>query len=219
MWNRIITGAAAKAAQPMQWKQSSQSGGNSLQSQSGQTQGGGPENQLRTKITELEAAVQQAFESGRRQGDAVARQELSARLDAVCQKFGGTIDQLAGLRTTVRREAEEDVVKLSVAIARKILHRELTLDPEALHGLVKAAMERVDAREVNRVRTNPEDLPHIQRAIAAVSTQRNIEVIPDPSLERGAAIFETSRGNVDASAETQLREIERGFTDLVRSRR
>jgi len=28
-------------------------------------------------------------------------------------------------------------------------------------------------------------------------------------------IFETTRGSLDASAETQLREIERGFTDLT----
>jgi flagellar assembly protein FliH len=110
-------------------------------------------------------------------------------------------------------------VRLSVAIGRKILHRELTLDPDALHGLVKAAIQRVDARDVSRVRTHPEDLPHIQRAMAAVSTLRNIELVPDPSLERGAAIFETTRGNLDASIETQLREIERGFTDLVRSHR
>jgi flagellar assembly protein FliH len=55
--------------------------------------------------------------------------------------------------------------------------------------------------------------------MAAVSTLRNIELVPDASLERGAAIFETTRGNLDASIETQLREIERGFTDLVRSHR
>ncbi len=219
MSNRILTGSVAKAAQPIQWRQTARPAVPPPTAPEGQAKDSGAETKLRTRITELEAAVQQAFESGRRQGDAVARKELSASLDAVCQKFAGTIDQLAGLRTTVRREAEEDVVKLSVAIARKILHRELSLDPEALHGLVKAALERVDAREVNRVRTNPEDGPHIQRAIAAVSTQRNIEVVPDPALERGAAIFETSRGNVDASAETQLREIERGFTDLVRTRR
>ncbi len=43
-----------------------------------------------------------------------------------------------------------------------------------------------------------------------------IQILPDASLERGSAIFETARGNVDASISAQLGEIERGFVDLVR---
>jgi flagellar assembly protein FliH len=213
MSNRIISGDAAKAAKPLSWPQSH----SVAPAQSDPS----PEQHLHLqgRIRELEASVHQAFQAGRREGDSMARQELSARLDTVCEKFARTIDELAGLRTRIRRESEEDVVKLSAAIGRKILHRELTIDPDALHGLVKAAMQRVDARDVNRVRVHPEDLPNIQRAMAAVSTARNIEMVPDSSLERGAAIFETTRGNLDASIETQLREIERGFTDLVRSHR
>jgi len=219
MSNRIITGAAAKTAKPLEWTQSHPLKPSVSGQPVGQVQNDQLEQQLRTRIRELEGSVQQAFQSGRREGDSMARQELSARLDAVCQTFARTVEEIAGLRTRVRREAEEDVVRLSVAIGRKILHRELTLDPDALHGLVKAAIQRVDARDVSRVRMHPEDFPHVQRAMAAVSTLRNIELIPDPSLERGAAIFETTRGNLDASMETQLREIERGFTDLVRSHR
>ena len=45
---------------------------------------------------------------------------------------------------------------------------------------------------------------------------RRVEVIGDPGLERGAAILDSSRGALDASVETQLAEIERGFADLVR---
>lgn len=218
MSNRIITGAAAKAAKPLAWAPHPPKHG--VPGQPGvQVQNDQLEQQLHARIRELEASVQQAFQSGRREGDSMARQELAARLDAVCATFARTVEEVAGMRARVRREAEEDVVRLSVAIGRKILHRELTLDPDALHGLVKAAMQRVDARDVNRVRMHPEDFPHIQRAMAAVGTLRNIELVPDASLERGAAIFETTRGNLDASIETQLREIERGFTDLVRSHR
>jgi flagellar assembly protein FliH len=219
MSNRIITGAAAKAAKPLDWAQSHAPKPNTPGQPVGQAQDNQLEQQLHARIRELEASVHQAFQSGRREGDSMARQELAARLDAVCETFARTVEEVAGMRTRVRREAEEDVVRLSVAIGRKILHRELTLDPDALHGLVKAAMHRVDARDVSRVRMHPEDFPHIQRAMAAVTTLRNIELVPDASLERGAAIFETTRGNLDASIETQLREIERGFTDLVRSHR
>jgi flagellar biosynthesis/type III secretory pathway protein FliH len=42
-----------------------------------------------------------------------------------------------------------------------------------------------------------------------------VEVIADSSREPGAVIFETSCGNLDASVESQLREIERGLAERL----
>jgi flagellar assembly protein FliH len=43
-----------------------------------------------------------------------------------------------------------------------------------------------------------------------------IEVTSDPTLSPASVILESQHGFLDASVETQLAEIERGFTDLVR---
>jgi flagellar biosynthesis/type III secretory pathway protein FliH len=45
-----------------------------------------------------------------------------------------------------------------------------------------------------------------------------LEVLPDPKLPRGAVTFEIARGALDASVDTQLREIERGLVDEIRTR-
>jgi flagellar assembly protein FliH len=45
-----------------------------------------------------------------------------------------------------------------------------------------------------------------------------VEVIADASREPGAVVFETERGNLDASVDAQLREIERGLADCLRRR-
>ena len=42
-----------------------------------------------------------------------------------------------------------------------------------------------------------------------------VEVIEDPAQEPGATVFEMSRGNLDASIDTHLREIERGLVDRL----
>jgi flagellar biosynthesis/type III secretory pathway protein FliH len=42
-----------------------------------------------------------------------------------------------------------------------------------------------------------------------------VQVVADAKLAQGAAIFESSRGNLDASVEAQLREIEQGLTDRL----
>lgn len=118
----------------------------------------------------------------------------------------------------LRREAEEDLVRLSIEIARRILRREILTDPEAILGLAKAALDRVEAREVIRVRTHPQDARTLETRFAELGMPERCEVSADPRLERGAVILETSRGMFDASVDTQLQEIERGFADLVRRR-
>jgi flagellar assembly protein FliH len=120
------------------------------------------------------------------------------------------------MRQRLRHEAEEDVIALAIAIARRVLHREITMDPGALLGLAKAALEKIDVRELHLVRLHPENVSMVQQELENIGLPRRVEVIADPSLERGAVILETGRGMLDASVETQLVEIERGFADMVR---
>jgi flagellar biosynthesis/type III secretory pathway protein FliH len=54
---------------------------------------------------------------------------------------------VAGAREEVLRRAEADVVKLSIEIARRVLHRELAMDSSALGGLIRAALEKLQAQE------------------------------------------------------------------------
>ena len=46
-----------------------------------------------------------------------------------------------------------------------------------------------------------------------------LEIAPDGSLTPGSVIFETSRGDLDASVDTQLAEIDRGLTDALKRRK
>ena len=56
----------------------------------------------------------------------------------------------------------------------------------------------------------------VRRQLEAMGLPQRCEVLADPALESGAAILETNHGTLDASAETQMEEIERGFADVVR---
>ena len=164
---------------------------------------------------ELERRSQEAFQNGLRQGQNEGRRSAHAEVEAEIAKLGRAVVEVTGLRHTVRREAEEELVRLSLTIARRIIHRELTVDPEALRGLVRSAVEKIELRELHRVRTHPAHAASLARCIEQIGAPQKVEVTGDPSLERGAAILETSRGSMDASVDTQLAEIERGFTDLM----
>jgi flagellar assembly protein FliH len=164
----------------------------------------------------LEQHLQGAYQQGFQDGQGTARKELGGQLDAMAARLARTIEELSGMRQRFRHEAEEEVIALALAIARRILHRELTVAPEALLGLLKAALEKIAIREVHRVHVRPEDAPLVQRHLDQMGLPQRVELIADPALERGAIILDSSRGALDASVETQLAEIERGFADLVR---
>jgi flagellar assembly protein FliH len=168
---------------------------------------------------ECEQRVAEARASGLREGEAAGRKSAADEARPVLERMAKAIDEIASLRPRLRREAEADLVKLAIAIARRVIRREVAIDPEALHGLVLAAFEKLQAREICRVRAHPSQAA----ALAALLRQRAggapIEVVPDPSGDPGSAVFETERGNVDASVETQLGEIERGLADVLRRQR
>jgi flagellar assembly protein FliH len=139
-----------------------------------------------------------------------------AELQPVLERLAATTAEIAALRPRLRREAEADMLQLALAIARRVLRRELAIDPETLHGLVLAALEKLEMQELARIRVHPSQVPAVSTLLHRAGGGPTIEVAPDPSLDRGAAIFETSRGSLDASVETQLQEIERGLADCLR---
>ena len=212
----------ALPAETMKWTPSSESSSvGSFPAQPGVVGGTDQRSrQLQPRIrqleTELSEQTQAAYAKGREEAESSASQQVLARVDAVAATLARGIDEITGLRQRFRHEAEEDVVTLAIAIARRVLHRELTVSPDSLLGLVKAALEKIDMREVHRVRMHPDYAPLLQANLEKIGLPRPVEVIADPALERGAVLVETSRGTLDASVETQLAEIERGFADLVR---
>lgn len=173
------------------------------------------EQQLAAIQMEMPRREEQARQAGYREGEQAGTRAAAAELQPVLQSMARTIEDLTMLRRRFRAEAERDVVKLALAIARRVLYREINMDPEAMLGLVRVALEQIDLRELHRVRLHPVDAPAIERHLAAAGIPGRVEVVADPSLERGAAIFETTRGNLDASISTQLEEIGRGFGDLL----
>jgi len=171
-----------------------------------------PQEPPRAAEPDLAAVRQAAF----REGEMAARAQAQAELRPLIEQLAHAARDLAALRPRLREQAEEDLIRLAVAIARRVVRRELTVDPATITGLVKAALEQLAAGETARLRVHPEHEALVRQFLAEAG-RGLITVAADGALARGSAIFETARGDLDASAETQLAEIERGLTDRFRS--
>ena len=165
----------------------------------------------RSLQTEVAQARQTSFEEGRQKAHQEAAGEVAAALDRLAQK----LNEVAALRNKIRTYAEMDIVRLGLAIAQRILRRELTTDPETIHGLVHAALQKIQNRDILKVRVYPAGAEALKASLARAGAAPAIQVVPDATLKTGDLLFETSVGELDASVETQLQEVERGLADRL----
>lgn len=185
-------------------------------------------NSLNQRIAQLESELgrreQQAreqgqkagYQAGRKEGEAALQKQATEEMQKVVGKLADTTRDLLGWRQQIRAQMEEDLVHLAVAIARRILHRELTVDEGALLGIVHVALTKIELRELAHIRVSAKDRQIVADRLAGAALPSRVEVVGDPTMARGSLIFETTRGNLDCSIEAQLQEIDRGLADVVR---
>ena len=159
---------------------------------------------------------QEAYHRGFTEGKVAGQQQAGAELQPVFDQLGRSLASLVSLRSRIRADAEGDLLKLAISIARRVLHRELTLDPESMEGLIRVALDKLQSRELCRVRVHPDQEQPIRKSLERFSNSQKVELIADASLQCGDVLFETAHGNLDASIESQLGEIERGLADRMR---
>jgi flagellar assembly protein FliH len=176
-----------------------------------------PAHPLQARIAELEQELEkrarEAHEAGYGKGEAAGKAEVQDEVRAAVQRLAECIAGVDEYRSRLHRQTEVDAVRLSVAIARRVLRRELTVDPSAIEGLVGAALQRLQSQETCRVKMHPDYISALSAAIERLGMSAKVEVVADAAQEPGAAVFEMPRGNLDASIDSQLREIERGLVD------
>jgi flagellar assembly protein FliH len=216
MSSRLIRPDDARSAGATAWRPPDRRRANFARSPEPQIQLAGAlaENMQRDMDAQAQAAYQQAYAAG----EAAGIQRASERIEPAAAALNRMTQELTSLRPKFRAEVEQDTVKLAIAIARRVLHRELATDPEAILGLVIAAFQKLDARETRRLRMCPADAAILHEYRARLDFPSGLEIVADASLSPGGVVFETSRGELDASVATQLAEIDRGFTDLLRRR-
>ena len=155
------------------------------------------------------------FEEGEAQAGARFERELTAEREAIAK----AVHDFAREREGYFCRVEAEVVKLAVEIARKILHREVQVDPLLLAGVVRVALEKISAGTSVRLRVHPDHVYAWHDFFANQQDHRPVpELLGDATLGMGHCVLETALGTTDLTLEAQLAEIERGFFDLLAQR-
>lgn len=144
-------------------------------------------------------------------------QEMEARAASIQAKLEDLCGQFSKERTKYFAGVEAEVVRLALAVASRILHREVILDPLLLRGAVRVALERLKENSGISLQI-PKSQEEDWKGLLEETAGREITVVADPRLQAGECLLETSVGRVDLGIQAQLEEIERGFFDLLQQR-
>lgn len=165
--------------------------------------------QIAARVKEAYAA---GFADGELKGRAAGRIAVEGQINALM----ATIGKLGELKPQLRQEAEGELIQLSLAIARRVLQRELSVDPDALKGIVSAAVQKIQGQQLTTIRLHPDLHPAMMRAAAGNAYLKDSTVVPDATLPWGSVLFDSTRGVLDVSIDSQLDEISSGLADRLR---
>ena len=161
------------------------------------------------------------FEDGRlagiEEGRALERQAHAAAQAAVdrqrTQELSGLLARFDAEHDRFFKCAEQQVVRLALAIAERILRHQAELDPLLLTGAVRTALGQLSDSTETRLRVPAADFDLWAETIAHLPHPGlRPTVIPDESMRTGDCVIETSMGTADVGLAAQLGELTRSLT-------
>ncbi|MCU1401718.1 MAG: hypothetical protein JWM70_42 [Microbacteriaceae bacterium] len=145
---------------------------------------------LRTAALEL-TAQRAAFDAEHR----AMMQEGQERIDEAVALLAVAARALNDRAIPLQEQAQDTLVSSALELAEAVLEYELSDGHNSARTALARVLGHVDPATVVTVRMNPSDLVMLDRASLDGA---NVELTPDPHLQRGDAIADFAEGYLDA---------------------
>lgn len=161
------------------------------------------------ELEEIERkAHEEAYAIGREAGLTSARaetQQAIEQLKAQVARMSGVFDKLSKPLEAMDAQVEQQLVNLSLSIARQLVRRELKTDPAQVIAIIRetVGLLPVAARDV-RVHLHPEDAAVVRDKLATPTADRAWSIVEDPVMTRGGCRVTTDTAQIDARLETRI---------------
>jgi len=180
--------------------------------------GGEPANLEQRLAEETRRSFESGRERGRLEGRQAERDAYAAELQAIeerrTRQAAELVSSFAQARDQYLQVVEQEVVRLALAIAARILRREAQMDPLLLTGAVRVALGQLSGSTEVKLQVPVAELELWTTAIALIpNLALKPIVIAGEDMRLGDCRIETAQGSVDLGIRSQLGEIERGFFD------
>lgn len=158
------------------------------------------------------AGFEKGLAEGRAKGEAAAREQVAAQLATLDRAWCEALGAFERERAALLHEAREDVLRLALRIARRVIGREVDADERVAVEQVRAALEQLSRATSVLVQIHPDDEAVVRKALpelAALHPQlEHAQLSPEAGIDRGGCVVTTPEGGaIDARIETQVQRI------------
>ena len=161
---------------------------------------------------------EKAYAKGFARGEKAGIESGKEKIESVVNSINKGLSELIKIRQDIYLETEQEIVKLSMAIARKIVCNEIRVNKDTVVNVVKEALEKVEGNEKVKVKLSSKDFQFIKSKkpgiIDKITNIENVGFEMDESIPDGGCIIETISGDIDARIEKQFQAVEEAFESL-----
>ncbi|WP_447968375.1 FliH/SctL family protein [Nitrospira sp. M1] len=153
----------------------------------------------------------QAFAAGKVAGIEEGKRQCRLEVDQETQRALMLVEQMAAARAHMLQQVESDVVALALAIAKKVIHREVSMHKEVVVEQVNHIFKQLSTASGVSLHVHPDDVDSLQTLQGQLTTLDGtsppIRIESDPAIEVGGCILQTEGLYIDAGIESQLKII------------
>ena len=155
---------------------------------------------------------ERGFADGLAQAEGRFRREYAEKAAAQAGRIDALLASTQGQLWHLYERIERDAFRFALAVAGKIIKREVAAGDGTSVRQIQEALRRVVGVDAVKLRVHPSDeqviRDHRPAILAGAEAVREFIVEPDETVEAGSCIVECASGNVDARWTTQLRQVE-----------
>ncbi|MHC4757259.1 MAG: FliH/SctL family protein [Planctomycetota bacterium] len=144
-------------------------------------------------------------------GESLQNQDLGD----VFQALDSAANELKHMQQNIIREHKEQIAKLAVEIARKLLMQEIKEGDYEIEAIIQEALNNVPTMQNVVVHLNPEDFAQCQISEAENEEEKfkDIKLVPDPNIGKAECLVETPKGMIESVIDEHLESIAKAFTN------
>jgi len=127
----------------------------------------------------------------------------------ICRTLQGLIAKLNQSCDEIFTGHKEQIAKLSVEIARRVLMQKIQDGDYEIESIIKEALKNAPTQQELVVHLNPEDMANCQKAQQDNngSTLAGVKLVADPNIGRAECVLESPKGIVKSLVEEHLEQI------------
>ena len=156
-------------------------------------------------------AQTQGKQAAIRAAEITLRAELDKKLDSLMPALQQLIEEMQRAREQWLKHWEGNAVRLALAIAARVIRREVQQSPDIAVDLIREALELASANERVVLHLHPADYETLGGSVESLTRQLQqlgpTEVVPDSQVEAGSCLVTTQYGAIDQQFEAQLERI------------